>query len=159
VEWEKKCGALLSPWRYGPTWAMASSIFRFLDHTQRRTADCKTLLDERSARRRDLCLNRNKTDIHASGGIRTHNPSKRATADTHTHTHTHKITRNCVYWGSSRKNDISCKPVAALQWARVKVCSLPTCDVGLSYFHEYIQTVGKKRRQRSGRHDNDGFTT
>ena len=53
---------------------------------------------------------------------------------------------------------MSCKPIAAPQLARVKACSLPTCDVGLSCLHEYIQTVGKERRQRSGRHDNEGFS-
>jgi len=42
-------------WRYGPTRAMASSFLRFLDHTQRR--------------------------IHAPGGIRTHDLSRRAAAD------------------------------------------------------------------------------
>jgi hypothetical protein len=77
------------PWRYGPTWAMASSFLGFLDHTQRRTADCRNPLDEWSARRKDLYLKThntyNRQDIHAAGGIRTHNPSKRATADPHIH--------------------------------------------------------------------------
>ena len=35
---------------------MASSFFRFLDHTQRRTTAGRTPVDERSARRRDLYL-------------------------------------------------------------------------------------------------------
>ena len=43
-------------WRCGPTRAMASSFLRFLDHTQRRITDCRTPLDEWSARRRDLYL-------------------------------------------------------------------------------------------------------
>ena len=44
----------------------------------------RTPLYEWSARRRDLYLtthNTHKTDIQAPGGIRTHNPSKRAVAD------------------------------------------------------------------------------
>jgi len=56
---------------------------RFLDHTQRRTTFGRTPLDERSPRRRDLSLldNTQQTDIHAPGGIRTHNPGRQATAD------------------------------------------------------------------------------
>ena len=43
-------------WRCGPTWAMASSFLRFLDHTQPRTTVGRTLLDEWTARRRDFYL-------------------------------------------------------------------------------------------------------
>ena len=45
-----------SPWRCGPTRAMASSFLRFLDHTQRRITVGRTSLDGWSARRRDLYL-------------------------------------------------------------------------------------------------------
>ena len=48
-------------WRCGPTRAMASSIMRFLDHTQRRTTVGRTPLDEWSARRRDLYLTTHNT--------------------------------------------------------------------------------------------------
>jgi hypothetical protein len=41
-------------WRHSPQWAMASSLTRFLDHTQLRTTLGRTPLDERSVRRRDL---------------------------------------------------------------------------------------------------------
>ena len=51
----------LSLWRCGPTRAMASSILRFLDHTQRRTTVGRTPLDEWSARRRDLYLTTHNT--------------------------------------------------------------------------------------------------
>jgi len=72
-------------WRCGPMRAMASSFMRFLDHTQRRTTVGRAPLDEWSARRRDLYLtthnSEQQTDIHAPGGIRTHDLSKRATAD------------------------------------------------------------------------------
>ena len=42
--------------RCGPTWAMAFSFMRFLDHTHRRTTVCGTTLDGCSASRRDLYL-------------------------------------------------------------------------------------------------------
>ena len=45
--------------RDGPQWAGASSFMGFLDHTQRRTTVCRTPLDERSARRRDLYVTHN----------------------------------------------------------------------------------------------------
>ena len=57
---------------------MASSFTRFLGDTQRRTTVGRTPLDEWLARRRDLYLTAlntqhlQQTDIHASGGIRTH---------------------------------------------------------------------------------------
>ena len=43
-------------WRCDPTWVMASSFLRFIDHTQRRTTDGRTPLDEWSALRRYLFL-------------------------------------------------------------------------------------------------------
>jgi len=67
-----------------PQWARASSFTRFLDHTQRRTTVGRTPLDEWSARRRDLYLttqHSQQTDIHAPGGIWTHDLSRRAAAD------------------------------------------------------------------------------
>jgi hypothetical protein len=68
--------------RSDPTRARGSSFTRFLDHTQRLTTTGKTTLDEWSARRRDLYLIAHNTHngqiIH---GIRTHNLSRRATAD------------------------------------------------------------------------------
>jgi len=69
-----------------PMWIRASSFFRFRDHTQRRTSVGRTPLYEPSARRRDCYLtthniHNRQTDIHALGGIRTHNLSRRAAAD------------------------------------------------------------------------------
>jgi len=43
-------------WRCDPTWVMASSFLRFLDHTQQHTTVGRTPLDEWSAHRRDLYL-------------------------------------------------------------------------------------------------------
>jgi hypothetical protein len=48
-------------WRCDPTRVMASSLTRFLDHTQRRTTVGRTPLDEWSARRRDLYLTTHNT--------------------------------------------------------------------------------------------------
>jgi hypothetical protein len=44
-----------------PQWVRTSSFTRFLDHTQRRTTVRRTLLDEWSARRRDLYLTTHNT--------------------------------------------------------------------------------------------------
>jgi hypothetical protein len=55
-----------------------------LDHTQAQTIVGRTPLDEGSARRRDLYLTAQtlyKTNIHAPGGIPTHDPSKHSAAD------------------------------------------------------------------------------
>ena len=53
---------LFSPlWRCDPTRVMASSILRFLDHTQRRTTVGRTPLDEWSARRKVLYLTTHNT--------------------------------------------------------------------------------------------------
>jgi hypothetical protein len=56
------------------------------DHTERHTTVGRTPLDEGSARRRGLYLTTThkhspETNIHAPGGIRTHDPSKRAAED------------------------------------------------------------------------------
>ena len=72
-------------WHSSPLWARASPLTRILDQTQRRTTVGRTPLDEWSARRRDLYLTTHTTltteNINASGGIRTHNLSRRAAAD------------------------------------------------------------------------------
>jgi len=64
---------------------MVSSFLRFLDHTQRHITVGRTPLDEWSARRRDLYLTthntHNRQHIRAPGGIRTHDPSRRAAGD------------------------------------------------------------------------------
>ena len=62
-------------WHCDPTRAMASFI-----HI-RRIAVGRTPLDEWSARRRDLYLTTQQTNIHAPYGIRTHDRSRRAAAD------------------------------------------------------------------------------
>ena len=70
--------------RCGPTRVMASSFTRFLDYTQRHTTVGRTPLDEWSARHRNHYLtiqHSQQTNIHAPGGIRTHNLSRRAAAD------------------------------------------------------------------------------
>ena len=72
-------------WRCGPTRAMSSSLTRFLDHTQRRITVGRNPLDEWSARRRDLYLTTHNTHNRQTSmppvGFRTHDLSRRATAD------------------------------------------------------------------------------
>jgi hypothetical protein len=72
-------------WRYSPQWARASSFVRFLDHTQRRTTVGRTPLGRViSSSQRPLPDNTQlsqQTNIHAPGGIRTHNLSRRAVVD------------------------------------------------------------------------------
>ena len=61
---------------------MERLFLMFLDHTQRRSTVGRTL-DEWSARRRDLYLtthDTHNTNIHAPGGIRTHDLSRWAAA-------------------------------------------------------------------------------
>jgi hypothetical protein len=68
-----------------PLGGLGLIISRLHDHTLRHTTVGRTPLDEWSARRRDLYLTTHNThNIETSmppGGIRTRNPSKRATAD------------------------------------------------------------------------------
>ena len=72
-------------WHNAPQWARASSITRFLDHTQRRNTFDRSPLDEGSALRRDLYLTTHdthqQTNIHAPDRIRAHNLSRQAAAD------------------------------------------------------------------------------
>ena len=73
------------PWRYGPMRTMTLLFFIFLDHTQRRTTVGRTPLDEWSARRKrpvpENTRHSQQTNIHATGGTRTHSLSSRAAAD------------------------------------------------------------------------------
>ena len=89
VKWSLKLCALIVSFftmAQQPQWARASSLSRIHDHTQthHHTTLGRTTLDEWSARRRDLLPDNTQhsqeTDFHAPGGIRTHNPSKRAAA-------------------------------------------------------------------------------
>ena len=70
------------PWYNSPYWARTSSLLWL--HDPRHTKIGMTALDEWSARHRSLPDNTQqsqKTEIQPPGGIRTHIPSKRATAD------------------------------------------------------------------------------
>jgi hypothetical protein len=68
-----------------PPWARTSSFTKSLDHTQRRATVGRTPLDEWSARLQralpDNTQHSHETNIHAPGGIQTHNLSRRAAAD------------------------------------------------------------------------------
>ena len=71
-------------WRCGPTRVMASLFLRSLDHTQRRTTvgrDSSGRVISSSQRPLpDNTQHSQQTNIHASGGIRTHDLSRRAAA-------------------------------------------------------------------------------
>jgi hypothetical protein len=86
LSWKLKIGVntiyiyIFFLWRCDPMRVMASSFLRFLDHTWHTTVG-RAPLDEWSARRRDLYLTTHDThnrNIHAPGGIRTHDLSRRA---------------------------------------------------------------------------------
>jgi hypothetical protein len=71
-------------WPDSPQWATATSSTKFLYHTQHRTPVGRSPLHEWSARRIDIYLTTHRkpiTNIHAPGGIWTHNLSRRKVAD------------------------------------------------------------------------------
>jgi len=76
---------LPSFWPGSHQWAMASSFMRFLDQTQRRIRDGRIPLDEWSAPSQrplpDKSQHSQQKNSYASGGIRTHDLSRRAAAD------------------------------------------------------------------------------
>jgi len=68
------------PWRCGPTWVMASSFLRLLDHTQRRITVGRTpgrVISASQISLPDNTQHSQQTDIHAPGWIRTHNFCRR----------------------------------------------------------------------------------
>ena len=70
----------LSPTSFYLTMVRWRGVIAF-DHIQGHTIVGRTPLDEGSARGRELYLTTLTTDIHAPGGIRTRNSSKRSAAD------------------------------------------------------------------------------
>ena len=64
-----------------PQGARAFSFMRFLDHTQRRSTVDKTPLNEWSPQHAANTQHSQQTNIHAPGGIRTHDLSRRAATD------------------------------------------------------------------------------
>jgi hypothetical protein len=73
---------------------------RFVEVSWSHTTVGRTPLDEWSARRRDNLTTHNtsqETDIHAPGGIRTHNPSNRAAEDPRLRAHGHWDRRDHMY--------------------------------------------------------------
>jgi len=70
-------------WRFDPIPSHDLPLWGFAITQFGQTALCRTPPDEWSARRRSLYLtkhNTHKTDIHASGRIRSHDPNKLAAA-------------------------------------------------------------------------------
>jgi hypothetical protein len=122
---------------------MASSSTRFLDHTQRRTTVGRIPLDEWSSRRRDFYLtthnNTKQTNIHATGGIRTHDRSRRADVDLHFRPRGHwdrpalyfivdKFNSLCPYYRLLKANTRNCRTASlsllhrlwTIKWRRIR---------------------------------------
>ena len=62
----------LTPWHNSPAWARTALSLRFVDNTQWHTRVCRTPVDKRLARRRDLNLTRHsthkrQTSMHPAG--------------------------------------------------------------------------------------------
>jgi muconolactone delta-isomerase len=78
---------LLLLWRCAPMWAMVFTVYRFLDHAQRRTTVGRTPLDEWSSSSQkplaDNAQQSQQANIHAIGGNRKHNIGRRAATDLH----------------------------------------------------------------------------
>ena len=78
-----KCMAVFV-WRDSPQWARASSFTRFLDHTRRttvgRTPSGRVIISSPRPLP-DNTQHSQQTNIHAPGGIRTHNLDRRAAAE------------------------------------------------------------------------------
>ena len=75
-----------------PQWARASSFLMFLDHTQRRTTVGRAPGRVISSSQRplpDKTRHTQETDVHAPGGIRTYNLSKRVAVDLRLRPHGH----------------------------------------------------------------------
>ena len=74
----------LSPWRNNLQWVKASVLSRIHDHTQTlhtRKDSYGRVVGPMQGPLPDNTEHPEETNIHAPGGIRTHNPSKRAAAD------------------------------------------------------------------------------
>jgi len=77
-------------WRNNPTQAWAASLLKSLDHTQTHTPS-RTPPNEWSASRRGRYVhNTQQTNIHALGGIRTHDPSNQPEVDSRHRPHGHQ---------------------------------------------------------------------
>jgi hypothetical protein len=93
-------------WLDSPIWAWASSFRRgfIITHFRHSTVG-RTPLDEGPARRRDLYLTTHNTHKRqTSGGIRTHDPSKRAAEDPRLRSHGHWDRH---YWAYIRLNKLT----------------------------------------------------
>jgi len=86
-------------WRDRHQWTRATPFTRFLDHTHRRTTVGRNPLDGWSARRRDLYLTTHNTHNRQNPcGIRTHDISRRATADLRLKPCGHRNRLLCIYF-------------------------------------------------------------
>jgi len=88
------CWYFFSPWRCGPTRAMATSFLRFLYHTQRHATVGRTTLDEWPGRRSylypDDTQHSQHTNIHTPSEIQNHWLGRRTAADPRLRSHDHR---------------------------------------------------------------------
>jgi hypothetical protein len=92
-------------WRFDPTPGHGLPLRGFAITLTGHTTLGRTPLNERSARRRDLYLTTHTTlttDIHAPGGIQTHNPSKQAVSLSLLSKNTNTNTNIYTGWAKSR---------------------------------------------------------
>jgi hypothetical protein len=102
-----------SPWRNSPQWTRASSLSRLHDHTQThhtRQDSSRRVIFPSQRPLPDNTHHSQETDIHASGGIPTRNPSKLAAADPRLRPH--------GYWDSHTPEDLNLQTLLT-QWSLV----------------------------------------
>jgi len=96
-----KCGLRNNAFQFSMArqyqWALGPLILEVSRSQSVDTSQSEVPLDEFTARRRDLCLTTHKTDFHAAGRIRNHNPNKQAAADPR-HRRCGHWDRRCIFY-------------------------------------------------------------
>jgi hypothetical protein len=129
---------------------MESLVLRFLDHTQWRTTVGRTSLDEWSALRRDLYLTTHNThnrNIHVSGGIGTHNLSRREAADLRIRLRGHWDRRMDKFrkgYCSLQRSGIVYKPVSMWAYSSIILCKSIIVFFMVSFFISRLYFYGRE---------------
>jgi hypothetical protein len=153
-------------WRCGPTLAMTPSF------TQRCATVVRAPLDEWSARRRDLYLATHniQTDIHAPGGFRTHDLSRRAAVDLRLRRRGHwdRPSFNCIHikkfvldckfiyilWITENTmgmphlkimDDMKSRPIIRILCNCVYCVTYTKCDLPLKFTVRHLRWIGRER--------------
>ena len=118
------------PWSNSPQWAKAFSLSRIHNHTQTHNTRQDSSGRVISLSQRPLPDNTQhsqQTDIHAPGGIRTHNPSQRAAADLRLRPRGHWDRQIC-------RLDMSIKLQTTITNNRNLIVSVRRCELANSKF-------------------------